>query len=183
METDSLSHSDPKLWTNPNPARHGGGTLCILYICNMHNVYVWDPRGSQIYYVHCSELREGSLLCSKMRLGKNFSTKKRSFGQFLIQLNAGRIRIRNLIRNFCSGSATHCTVYRHRVNNFKIDKQRSLARTAIYNCEAALRIRDILVRIQTRGSGPLTNGSGFGSGSWYFRQWPARWQLKIFLFL
>ncbi len=36
------------------------------------------------------------------------------------------------------------------------------------------------------GSVPLTNGSGFGSGSdsgfgsvsWYFRQWPSRWQLK-----
>jgi hypothetical protein len=31
-----------------------------------------------------TELREGSLLCLKMMLGKNFRTKKRSFGHFLI---------------------------------------------------------------------------------------------------
>jgi hypothetical protein len=42
----------------------------------------------------------------------------------------------------------------------------------------ALRIRDILVWIQIRGSVPLTNGSWSGSGSWacYFRQWSSRWQ-------
>jgi len=41
-----------------------------------------------------------------------------------------------------------------------------------------LRIRDILVRIQTRGSVPLTNGFG----SCYYRQWPSRRQQKtIFL--
>jgi hypothetical protein len=70
-------------------------------------------------------------LCLKMRLRKNFSTKRGSFGQFLIRiriqdldpdpnpgfqsgfesgsdskLTAGRIRIRNRIRNFCFGSAT-----------------------------------------------------------------------------
>ncbi len=52
-----------------------------------------------------------------------------------------------------------------------------------------LRIRDILVliRIRISGSVPLTNGSGFGSGSdsgsgsYYFRQWPSRRQLKIFV--
>ncbi len=32
------------------------------------------------------ELREGTFLFLKMRLGKNFRTKKRSFGQFLIQI-------------------------------------------------------------------------------------------------
>ncbi len=38
--------------------------------------------------------------------------------------------------------------------------------------------RGILVRIRIRGSVPLANGSG----SWYFRQWPSRWQLKINFF-
>jgi hypothetical protein len=37
--------------------------------------------------------------------------------------------------------------------------------------KAVLRIHDILVWIWIRGSMPLTNGSGFGSGSCYFRQW------------
>jgi hypothetical protein len=36
--------------------------------------------------------------------------------------------------------------------------------------EAVLRTRDILVRFRIRGSVALTNGSGFGSGSWYFLQ-------------
>jgi hypothetical protein len=67
-------------------------------------------------------------LCLKMRLRKNFSTKRGSFVQFLIRiriqriqirdsnpdsnpdpdskLTAGRIRIRNQIRNFSFGSAT-----------------------------------------------------------------------------
>jgi hypothetical protein len=70
-------------------------------------------------------------LCSKMRLRKNLSTQRGRFGQFLIRiriqdsdpdpnpgfesgfesgsdskLTAGRIRIRNQIRNFCFGSAT-----------------------------------------------------------------------------
>jgi hypothetical protein len=44
--------------------------------------------------------------------------------------------------------------------------------------ESVLRIRDILVRIRIRGSVPLTNGYG----SWYIRQWPWRWQLKILSF-
>jgi hypothetical protein len=34
---------------------------------------------------------------------------------------------------------------------------------------AVFRILDILVWIRIRGSMPLTNGSGFGSGSCYFR--------------
>jgi hypothetical protein len=38
--------------------------------------------------------------------------------------------------------------------------------------KAALRIRDILVRIRIRGSVPLTNGSG----SCHFRYWPSRRQ-------
>ncbi len=48
-----------------------------------------------------------------------------------------------------------------------------------------LRIHDILgwIRIWIRGSMPLTNGSGFGSGcgsgSFYFRHWPSRGQQKI----
>ncbi len=45
--------------------------------------------------------------------------------------------------------------------------------------KTVLRIRDILVRIRIRGSVPLTNESGSGSGSCYFRQWPSRWQRKI----
>jgi hypothetical protein len=32
--------------------------------------------------------------------------------------------------------------------------------------------------IRIRGSMPLTNGSGFGSGSCYFRHWPSRCQQK-----
>jgi hypothetical protein len=43
-------------------------------------------------------------------------------------------------------------------------------------------IRDILVRIRVRGSAPLTYGSGFGSGSCFFRQWQRRCQQKISLF-
>ncbi len=33
------------------------------------------------------------------------------------------------------------------------------------------------------GSVPLTNGYGIDSGFFWFRQWPWRWQLKIFFFL
>jgi hypothetical protein len=45
-----------------------------------------------------------------------------------------------------------------------------------------LRIHDILgwIRIRIRGSMPLTNGSGFGSGSCYFRHWPSRCQQKTY---
>ncbi len=39
-----------------------------------------------------------------------------------------------------------------------------------------------LVRIWIRGSVSLANGSGFRTGSCYFRQWRSRWQLKIFFF-
>ncbi len=41
-----------------------------------------------------------AFLCLKMRLGKNFRTKKNP------KLTSGRIRIRNRIQNFCLGSAT-----------------------------------------------------------------------------
>ncbi len=43
-----------------------------------------------------------------------------------------------------------------------------------------LRIHDILVwiRIRIRGSMPLTNWFGFGSGSFYFHHWPSRCQQK-----
>ncbi len=37
-----------------------------------------------------------------------------------------------------------------------------------------LRIHEILVWIRIRGSIPLINGSGCGSGSCYFRQWPEK---------
>jgi hypothetical protein len=45
---------------------------------------------------------------------------------------------------------------------------------------ALLRIHDILVwiRIWIHRSLPLTNGSGFGSGSCYFHHWPSRRQQK-----
>jgi hypothetical protein len=43
---------------------------------------------------------------------------------------------------------------------------------------AVLRIHDILVWIRIRGSMPLTNGSGCGSGSFYFHHWPSRYQQK-----
>ncbi len=46
---------------------------------------------------------------------------------------------------------------------------------------AVFRILDILVWIRIRGSMPLTNGSGFGSGSCYFRHWPSRRQQKSYL--
>ncbi len=50
------------------------------------------------------------------------------------------------------------------------------------NIPAVLRIHDILgwIRIRIRGPMHLTNGSGsgFGSGSCYFRQWPSRCQQK-----
>ncbi len=36
----------------------------------------------------------------------------------------------------------------------------------------------MMIRIRIRGSGPLTNGSGSGCGSCYFRQWPSRHQQK-----
>ncbi len=44
--------------------------------------------------------------------------------------------------------------------------------------KAVLRIHDILGWIRIRGSMPLTNGSGFGSGSCYFCHWPSRCQQK-----
>jgi hypothetical protein len=44
--------------------------------------------------------------------------------------------------------------------------------------KTVLRIQDILVRIWIRGSRPLTNGSGSGYGSCYFRHWPSRLQQK-----
>ncbi len=48
--------------------------------------------------------------------------------------------------------------------------------------KAVLRIHDILVwiriRIWIRGSMPLTYGSGFGSGSFYFHHWSSRCQQK-----
>ncbi len=50
--------------------------------------------------------------------------------------------------------------------------------------KGVLRIRGIFVRmriqIRIRGSVPLTNDSGSGFGSCYFRQWNSRWQLKNF---
>ncbi len=78
---------------------------------------VADPKDKQLFV---SQGREGGqpFLCLKIRQRKNFSTKKRSFGQFLIwiriqdsdtndpELTSGRIRIWNLIRNFYFGSAT-----------------------------------------------------------------------------
>jgi len=47
--------------------------------------------------------------------------------------------------------------------------------------KAVLRIHDILVWIRIRGSMLLINGSGsgFGSGSCYFRHWPSRRQQKL----
>ncbi len=85
---------------------------------------------AQVVRSQVTELRD-DFLCLKMRLRKNFSTKRGSFGQFLIRiriqdldpdpnpgfesgfesgsdskLTAGRIRIRYRIRNFCFGSAT-----------------------------------------------------------------------------
>ena len=46
--------------------------------------------------------------------------------------------------------------------------------------EPVFRIHDILawIQIRIRGSMPLTNGSGFGCGSCYFRQRPLRHQQK-----
>ncbi len=44
--------------------------------------------------------------------------------------------------------------------------------------ETVLRIHDMLVWIWIRGFLPLTNESGFGSGSCYFRYWPLRRQQK-----
>ncbi len=43
---------------------------------------------------------------------------------------------------------------------------------------SVLRIHDILVWIRIRRSMLLTNGSGFRSGSSYFRHWPSRGQQK-----
>jgi hypothetical protein len=52
-----------------------------------------------------------------------------------------------------------------------------------------LRIRDIMVRIRVRTTDErIRIDNIYGSGSYYFRQWPSRWQLKynflkIFLLL
>ncbi len=43
---------------------------------------------------------------------------------------------------------------------------------------SVLRIHVILGWIRIRGSMPLTNGSGYGSGSYYFLHWPSRCQQK-----
>jgi hypothetical protein len=47
--------------------------------------------------------------------------------------------------------------------------------------DLSLRMLDILVWIRIRGSIPLSNGSGFGSGSCYFHHWPSRSQQKTIL--
>ncbi len=46
--------------------------------------------------------------------------------------------------------------------------------------KSVFRIHDILgwIWIRIRGSRPLTNGSGFGSGSCYFGHWPSKCQQK-----
>jgi hypothetical protein len=49
-------------------------------------------------------------------------------------------------------------------------KQRGL-QEGFETTEAVFRIHDILVRIRIRGSMPLTNGSGCGSGSCYFHHY------------
>ncbi len=53
-----------------------------------------------------------------------------------------------------------------------------------FSCQAVLRIHDILVcigiRIWIRGSMPLINGSGSGSGSYYLRHYAPRRQQKLF---
>jgi hypothetical protein len=48
--------------------------------------------------------------------------------------------------------------------------------------QSVLRIHDILVWIRIRGSMPLTDGSGCGSGSFYFHHWPSRCQQKNYFF-
>ncbi len=48
----------------------------------------------------------------------------------------------------------------------------------VQRLKAVLRIHDILMWIQIRESMPLTNGSGFGSGSFYFHHLSLRCQLK-----
>ncbi len=76
---------------------------------------------------------------------------------------------------------------------FKIEARRFLEKSdRPPSCESPLkfqqvfRTNDILVWIRIRGSMPLTNGSGFGSGSCYFHHWSSRCQqktvwIKVFL--
>jgi len=56
-----------------------------------------------------------------------------------------------------------------------------------YSTKPVLRIHDILgwirIRIWIRGSMPLTNGYGCGSGSCYFRYWPSQDVNKNFFFV
>ncbi len=59
-------------------------------------------------------------------------------------------------------------------------------RNRTFSFQPVLRIHDIFlcgssdrIRIWIRGSMPLTNGSGCGSGSCYFSHWPSRCQQKI----
>ncbi len=54
----------------------------------------------------------------------------------------------------------------------------SFSSTPNNQLKEVFRIHDILVWIRIRGSMPLTNGSGSGSGSCYFRHWPSRCQHK-----
>ncbi len=56
-----------------------------------------------------------------------------------------------------------------------------LTLNTIINSRQRAVLRIGTVRIRIRGSTTLTNGSGCGSGSCYFRQWPSRCQQKFFL--
>jgi hypothetical protein len=89
-----------------SPEANGSGSESCKFIAHLDRSLV-------------TELREGSLLCLKMRLGKNFRTKTRSLG-FGSGFESGiririRIRIRNRIRNFCFGYATLLSkIYRYK---------------------------------------------------------------------
>ncbi len=49
-----------------------------------------------------------------------------------------------------------------------------LLKIHVWNLKPVFRIHEILVKIRIRGFIALTDGSGFGSGSCSFRQWPSR---------
>ncbi len=122
----------------------------------------WD-RGCPVprpwWGTACSCSSAGSFLSHEFKAWEQCSTRVRS-----CHMN---FRLENSVPRPWSGTACSCSS----AGSFL---------PWILGLRTVFRIHDILVwiRIRIHRSMPLTNGSGFGSGSCYFRHWPSRRQQK-----